>query len=404
MPPQTQQPEQEEGLFHSALSALGIDPEATITAAKSLYAHPGATLSGVGGELGNEVKSAASNAGETAKQTGQGLLNMIADPNAVKTANERFAQPGWRNKVMGAEEEALSRIPIVGGGLTKGAEQGARGNYAGEVGTVGGTLLPFAVGGEAATSERAFTPGRYGTLERPHVSGMPEVPNAISSPEVRAGVNRLIEPPDRFHEVMSQVKPMHTEVVPGEVVLGEVGHGEPGSFVSRVKQGDKTLSAIDLTHTKEGMPQIGMAYTADEARGLGLSKIATNRLLDRAQQEGIPRVETGPILSAGGEGLVNSVSRERPFTSEGGISPRGSWDISQPREFPSLQPRLTTDTSAGPSRALPEVKGDLGLIGNEPRTITSSRFAAASNLPEVVHEIGPGNPGVLLNPRDHSLI
>ena len=117
---------------------------------------------------------------------------------------------------------------------------------------------------------------------------------------------------------------------------------EQGSRVTRAEQGGKTISSVDLTSGKEpGVPQIGMAYTVPEYEGKGLGKITTNALLQDAASRGIDRVATGPVLSSRGQGLVESISREHPFTPEGGegsISPAGVWDLTQ---SPAYQPRIS---------------------------------------------------------------
>lgn len=370
MPPTNQAPpEQDEGLLHSVATSMGINPEDVANAYRAIAAHPLSTLGDIVSQAGTEINNAVTNPSQTAKTTGKGVVSSFVSPEAQATAEHTFKQPGIGNKVGGAVEYLESGVPFIGPGLVKASEQARSGNYAGSAGTTAGTILPFMAG---APEDAPF--------------------RRLSAEESGGTLNRAFARPNIF-EAQRNTKPMTMETGPGT---------DPGSLVTRVKQGGKTLSSVDMYPNDRGVDQIGMAHTAEDARGLGLSKLATNRLLDTARAGGAKSVETGPIISGGGNALVDSISRERPFTSEGGLSPRGTWDVSGQREAPALQSRLNTTTAAGPGRALPPTPAGVDLLGRPaPENLpfrgavaAGERYSPTDVTQGLTHEIAtPQEPG-----------
>lgn len=120
------------------------------------------------GSLGNYIQAVKS------AITGLNPLPSMAE--AEKTAETRFKQPGWANKVTGAEEFLESGVPYAGPGAVRSHEQFGAGDIAGGVGSaasagfVGSGLAKTA----PALAER-LTPTAVNEMARRRVAGLFDV-------------------------------------------------------------------------------------------------------------------------------------------------------------------------------------------------------------------------------------
>ena len=127
---------QPEGMWHSAATAMGINPEQVSAA----MVHPWESLKSAGSEALSELR----HPGTVLSQAAQSLPSLL-NPEAQQTAVSRMKSPGWKNKILGGEEYLESGIPGVGSNLVKSHEQAAQGNYPGMTGTIAGTVLPSVI-------------------------------------------------------------------------------------------------------------------------------------------------------------------------------------------------------------------------------------------------------------------
>lgn len=127
---------QPEGMWHSAATAIGINPEEVSAA----MVHPWESLKSAGSEALSELR----HPGTVLSQAAQSLPSLL-NPEAQQTAVSRMKSPGWKNKILGGEEYLESGIPGVGSNLVKSHEQAAQGNNRGMIGTIAGTVLPSVI-------------------------------------------------------------------------------------------------------------------------------------------------------------------------------------------------------------------------------------------------------------------
>ncbi len=120
------------------------------------------------GNLGNYITAL--------KSAITGLNPLPSMGEAEKTAESRFKQPGWANKVTGAEEFLESGVPFAGPGVVRSHEQIGRGDIAGGVGSAASAGLVGAGLAKAAPglAER-LTPTALNQVARKSVAGVFDV-------------------------------------------------------------------------------------------------------------------------------------------------------------------------------------------------------------------------------------
>jgi hypothetical protein len=120
------------------------------------------------GDLGNyltALKSAIS-----------GLNPLPSMGEAEKTAESRFGQPGWVNKVTGAEEFLESGVPFAGPGAVRSHEQIGKGDIAGGIGSaISAGLVGAGLGKGAPGFAERLTPSALSETIRKPVAGLFDV-------------------------------------------------------------------------------------------------------------------------------------------------------------------------------------------------------------------------------------
>ena len=79
---------------------------------------------------------------EAIKQAVKGLNPVPGFTDASKTANSRLAQPGIINKLVGAVEQQVARVPYAGPNAVDAMEKASKGDYAGSLGSAINVSLP----------------------------------------------------------------------------------------------------------------------------------------------------------------------------------------------------------------------------------------------------------------------
>lgn len=127
--------------------------------------HPSATNFALNAAEGAQIPESAHPFAHPLQQLKEGTEAVAQIPSSfwqqhradVATAENRFRQPGFGNKVVGAEEYLESGIPFLGSSVIRSQEQLERGDTSGGLGTAAGTLAPF-VAPEAARVARENAP------------------------------------------------------------------------------------------------------------------------------------------------------------------------------------------------------------------------------------------------------
>ena len=154
VPPAVPPTPPDEGFLHSLATAVGIDPEAVKSTAKAIWSDPVQAAKTIGGAQADEFVEAAKHPVKTARLALQGVISSITNPEAQATARDRFNEPGFVNKLQGAEEYVTSGLPMVGGGVVKSEEQAGAGNLPGATGTLTGVIAPLLAGEAAELPEK----------------------------------------------------------------------------------------------------------------------------------------------------------------------------------------------------------------------------------------------------------
>lgn len=92
-------------------------------------------------ELEKILQQPGSELARGAKQFASGLNPWAGYTDTEATAARRFSQPGLANKAAGATEAMVGAVPYAGGPAVRSMEQGARGDYAGSLGSILNTIL-----------------------------------------------------------------------------------------------------------------------------------------------------------------------------------------------------------------------------------------------------------------------
>jgi len=198
------QAEPNEGFLHSLATSVGIDPEAVKSAAKAIWANPVEAAKTVGGAQVDEFVDAAKHPIKTARLALNGVISSITNPEAQAAAKARFNEPGFINKLQGAEEYVTSGLPTVGGGLVKSEEQAGAGNIPGSMGTLTGVVAPILTGAAEAGAEAL--------PEKIHAAGEQARANMAARQEARVAEAKTgkvitLEPQKALPEAPKQLGP-----------------------------------------------------------------------------------------------------------------------------------------------------------------------------------------------------
>jgi Skp family chaperone for outer membrane proteins len=148
--------------INRGITSLAGIPEGTDINPESKGFYAGA------GNLGNYITAL--------KQAITGLNPLPSMSESEQTAESRFKQPGWANKVTGTEEFLESGVPWAGPATVRSHEQIGRGDIAGGVGSAAGAGLTVAGLGKSAPSlAERLTPSSLSEMARKPVAGLLDV-------------------------------------------------------------------------------------------------------------------------------------------------------------------------------------------------------------------------------------